>query len=95
MTIPTVSAPDLSAFARELFPAATVTHIPMNPEHQSWRIEIRGEESRLEIFWGPLSGFGGTDVLALNDDENPFAPYDVGFDSLEAAKAWLRLKKKA
>lgn len=36
---------------------------------------------------GPLTGFGVSDFGFQND--NPFAPYDHGFETLEQAEAFL------
>lgn len=95
MTVPKISPAEILDYARLLFPSATVAHIPVNAEHQSWRIEIEGERLSLELFWGPLSGFGGTDRLAYNPDADPFALYDVNFDSAGTAKSWLHAKAQA
>ena len=95
MKVPEISAPELMKFAKALFPSADVDYVSINPEYRSWRIEIKkGKELFLDISWGPLSGFGGSDVLNIPEEEsNPFDPYEVCFDSMDAAKKWLNLKK--
>ncbi len=80
-----------------MFPTSKVAQEPINPEYRSWRITVGGkEEDRwLEITWGPLSGFGGTDVRNLpRDDPDIFAPFEVAFGSSEEAMRWLEIKSK-
>ena len=41
----------------------------------------------LEFVWGPLTGFGVSDFSLYND--NPLAPFDFAFASLQAAEAYF------
>ncbi len=98
MSAPSISAQELASVAKELFPSALIAYKPINPDYGSWRLEIggRSETQWLEFSWGPLSGFGATDMKEdLGDDAaDIFAPYAVSLDSFEAAKTWLHSKKK-
>jgi hypothetical protein len=95
MKIPEIHAHELMEYAKTVFPEAEVVYLPVSVEHQSWRIEIKKEkELFLDIFWGPLSGFGASDILnSKEEDPTPFALYEVSLDSMEAAKKWLTEKK--
>jgi hypothetical protein len=96
MSVPEISALELMDYVRSIFPATKIVHEPINRDYGSWCITVGGkEEDRwLEVVWGPLSGFGGTDMKNLpGDDPDIFAPFEVAFDSLEDAKRWLADKK--
>jgi hypothetical protein len=93
---PLVESSTLMAAARDLFPCASVTFTEVNPQHKSWRIEIRIEAAVwLELFWGPLSGFGATDLYNQKPEGGGlFDPYDVSLDSVGAAIKWLNEKSR-
>ena len=81
--VPEINAQELKEFIETLLPQAQVTFSPMNPDYGSWRIEV--EE------WEPLSGFGFTDLNEeLEENDNPFDPYGVNLQSMEAAKDCLK-----
>ncbi len=69
-------------------PSARVNVERFNPEHQSWRMMVSTPRGGIEFFWGPLTGFGVSDFSIEND--NPFAPFDFAFESLQAAETYLR-----
>jgi hypothetical protein len=97
MSVPKVSSAELIECAKQLFPDEKITQSMINADFGSWQVEIGGKEERrwLEIVWGPLSGFGGTDVKNLPaEDPDIFAPYEIGFGSLEEAKRWLESAAK-
>ena len=87
--VPQVDREDLLAFVRERFPDARVESKTVNLAFGSWDIEVITDVTRLHICWGPLSGFGGTDVNNISDEGDPFAPFDVWFKDADHAKTWL------
>ena len=96
MTVPKISALEVLECAKSTFPASKVVHETINPDFGSWRVTVGGkDEARwLEIVWGPLSGFGATDVRKLpSDDPDIFAPFDVALSSMEEARQWLAAKR--
>lgn len=91
LIIPEIDAQELKEFVETLLPQSQVTFSPMNPDYGSWQIEVVGDGLRVEYFWGPLSGFGFTDLNEkLGADNSPFDPYSVNLQSMESAKACLR-----
>jgi len=97
MSTPSIPVADLVGIARSAFPASRVIHEPINRDHGSWRVIIGGKEEDLwlEVVWGPLSGFGATDMKNLpGDDPDIFAPFGVPLKSIEDAKSWFTTKTK-
>src|SRR5437762_2213804 len=88
--IPIITAIQMAEVVRRHLPQAEIEIIPMNPDYGSWRLMVTADDIRIEFSWGPLSGFGVTDFLKpTTDDDNPFAPYDIGFESIDAAEGYL------
>lgn len=87
--IPVISKEDFIAFLKGRFPDAEVLAEDINPDYGSWSIEVRRGDAELHIFWGPLTGFGGTDRGLLCDDPDIFRPFDVGFATIEEAMAFV------
>lgn len=91
--VPEIDAKELQAFVEATLPHAKVLLSTINPQYQSWCLEIKADNLYYEYSWGPLSGFGFTDVnTELGEDDNPFAPYEIQLSSMEEAKQCL-LKK--
>lgn len=83
------------AFVRHLNITADVGWRTVNADYDSWAMDIRVNDVHLEISWGSLTGFGGTDReeerrLAESDDYNPFAPFSHSFKSMKDAEDWIR-----
>ena len=55
--------------------------------YQSWKMSVSTQRGEIEFCWGPLTGFGVSDFSIEND--NPFAPFDFAFESLQAAETYL------
>ena len=92
MNVPGTCAAELLEYARSAFLRDRVVHEFINPELGSWCITVggKGESRWLDVVWGPLSGFGGTDVKNHpSDDPDIFAPFAVRFESIDDAKRWL------
>jgi hypothetical protein len=90
MEIPTVTIQQMSEVVRQYIPSAELKEEVINPDYSSWRLRVVASEVSLEFLWGPLSGFGVTNLsIPLTENDNPFAPYDIGFESLEAAENYL------
>jgi hypothetical protein len=85
--IPTVTAEQMEEVVRRHLPSARITVETVNPEHKSWRMSVITQRGGLGFFWGPLTGFGVSDDSVEND--NPFAPFDFAFESLQAAETYL------
>ena len=89
--VPKIDVQELKRFIESLLPHAQIVLRPINPEYQSWQIEVIADELNFEYSWGPLSGFGFTDQNEdLGENQSPFAPYDINLESLEQAKDCLR-----
>ena len=64
---------------------------PINPEYGSWTLRVVKGDLDMEYVWGPLSGFGGTDLTrpaTPNDTQFDYA--DEGFNSIDEALEFLR-----
>lgn len=91
LIVPEIDAQELKNFINELLPQAEVTLTLMNPKYGSWQIEATENDLRFEYFWGPLSGFGFTDINEEpGENDSPFDPYGVNLQSLAEAKQILR-----
>ena len=86
--IPTVTSEQIEEVILRHLPSARINVEQVNPDYKSWRMEVVTERGRLEFFWGPLTGFGVSDGLVESDD--PFAPFDFVFESLQAAETYLK-----
>ncbi|MEJ7595727.1 MAG: hypothetical protein WKF77_29810, partial [Planctomycetaceae bacterium] len=80
-TIPVVAFRDLQDCIQNDFPDATFSPTPVNDDFGSWRLRVSHEQSTIEYAWGPLSGFGGTDLTQLTD-ELTFDYCDLYFHSV-------------
>jgi hypothetical protein len=85
--IPHVTPEQMEQIVRRHLPGAAVNVQSINPEYRSWRMGVCTPRGELEFSWGPLTGFGVADFRL--DNENPFAPYDYRFESLEEAETFL------
>ncbi len=91
--VPPIDAKELQSFVEAKLPHAKISLSLINPQYQSWRLEIKADNLYYEYSWGPISGFGFTDVnTELGEDDSPFAPYEIYLSSMEEAKQCL-LKK--
>src|SRR4051794_1728291 len=86
---PNVAKDEFAGLVRERFPDAEVRAEDINPAYRSWRVAVRRGLAEAEVSWGPLTGFGGTDLGRPSDDPNTFSPFDVGFSSVAEAEAFL------
>jgi hypothetical protein len=83
--VPTIDRDALVAALERCFPNADVRWSWVNRSYRSWTINIASGPHRIEIAWGPLSGFGGTDQNNFREDANLFGAFDWPLDSAEAA----------
>ena len=85
--IPTIDRAGLITALKDQFAHARVRWHWVNRSYRSWVIKIASGPHRIEITWGPLSGFGATDRNNLREDEaiNLFGAFDWPLDSSEAA----------
>ena len=83
--VPTIDRDALVAALERRFPEADVRWSWVNRSYRSWTINIASGAHRIEIAWGPLSGFGATDQNAFREDSNPFGAWDWPLDSSDAA----------
>ena len=87
---PRIDAKELQTFVEATLPHATVSLSIINPQYQSWSLTINANDLWYEYSWGPLSGFGFTDVNAeTGENENPFSPYEAPLPSMADAKQFL------
>ena len=90
MQVPEIAAKDMVEVVRRWIPSAQIEEQVLNRDYGSWLLRVTAPNIELEFSWGPLSGFGVTNLLAdLTDDDNPFAPYEVGLASAQDAEAYL------
>jgi hypothetical protein len=83
--VPNVDRIALADALRHHLPHATVASAIINQQHKSWEINIRDDKHRVDVVWGPLSGFGATDLDHIRDDINPFASHDWAMETAEEA----------
>jgi len=88
-SVPPVSSDELSRFIGALLPDAEISLAFVSKEHRSWVMAVTNDNLKIEFFWGPLSGFGVTDLLAKDDDPDIFRPYGVALESIDEAKRWF------
>src|SRR3954451_4381078 len=74
----------VDALQRRL-PDVLVTSETINTDYGSWEIAVRDGQHRVNIAWGPLSGFGATDLDNIRDDITPFLSIDWPMENTEAA----------
>jgi len=85
-----IDAKELQIFVEAALPHANVSLSTINPQYHSWCLTIKADNLWYEYSWGPLSGFGFTDVNAeLGENDNTFAPYEVPLSSMADAKQCL------
>ena len=84
-TVPTIDRDALVAALHRRFPDADVRWSWVNRSYRSWTINVVSGPHRIEIAWGPLSGFGATDQNNVREDSNPFGAFDWALDSVDAA----------
>ena len=68
LTIPVVARQDLQDWLQNDFPDATFSPAPVNDDFGSWRLRVSRGQNTIEYVWGPLSGFGGTDLTQLTGE---------------------------
>lgn len=83
--VPVIDRENLLAALQHQFPIARTRWGWINRQYGSWLIEVRTSTSHIEINWGPLSGFGATDMNNPREDVNPFGPFDWPLETVEEA----------
>ncbi len=86
--IPAVTPEQMEEAVRRHLPSAHISVEWINPAYQSWRMTVPTPRGEIEFSWGPLTGFGVSDYSIKND--NPLAPFDFAFESLQAAETYLK-----
>src|SRR5262249_8928223 len=92
-TVPPIDRDELISSIRNSFPAATVQADDsenLNSGCQPWRIEVRHNHHPIELSWGPLWGFGATDIGNPREKKDPFAAYNWPLESIEDAIAFIQ-----
>jgi hypothetical protein len=84
-TAPQIDRNAIVAAIAQRFPSADVSCKTINPEYDSWIIDVRNGNRLVSVSWGPLSGFGATDHQALREDGNPFGAYDWSLETADQA----------
>src|SRR3954465_11326998 len=74
--VPPIDRDALLAVLAHRFPEATIDWAWVNRSYGSWAINILKDVHRIEITWGPLSGFGATDQNNMREETNPFGAFD-------------------
>lgn len=76
----------------KLIPDATLELKPINSDYGSWRLNVTKGKMEMEFVWGPLSGFGGSDLSRpTSSDDTPFDYADKEFHSVEEALTFLKV----
>ena len=89
--LPNITAEELAAKVRDVISEPLIEIAPINPKYGSWRLRVQEGRLDMEYVWGPLSGFGGTDLARpTTPEDTPFDFADEGFDSLDEALEFLR-----
>jgi hypothetical protein len=83
--VPVIDREALLARLQRRFPLAQLRWEWINPQYRSWLIEVRTSTQHIEINWGPLSGFGATDLNDQREDVNPFGAFDWPLETVEEA----------
>ncbi len=83
--VPTIDRDAIVAELERRFPAADVRWSWVNRSYRSWTINVASGLHRIEIAWGPLSGFGATDQNKFREEVNLFGAFDWPLVSEEAA----------
>jgi hypothetical protein len=87
--VPTIDRDALVHELQRRLPNAGVTVEIMNPEYGSWEIGIHENGRWVNIAWGPLSGFGATDLNNIREDNSPFLSHDWPLKSADEAVAFV------
>lgn len=87
--LPVIDRDALMDALRHRLPGAVVTAEQISPDYRSWQIEVRDARHHVNIAWGPLSGFGATDLDNIRGDVSPFLSYDWPMESADAALAFV------
>ena len=83
--VPIIDRDALVDALRHRLPDASVTAETINPDYGSWEIAVRDDRHRVNIAWGPLSGFGATDLDNIREDISPFLSHDRPMESAAEA----------
>ena len=87
--VPSIDRAALVEALQRQLPDASVTWETINPDYESWEIAVRDSQHRVNIAWGPLSGFGVTDLDNIREDISPFLSHDWPMESAEAAAEFV------
>lgn len=82
---PHIDRDALAVAIKSRFPAASIEIEEISLPHGSWLIQVTQDENRVDLAWGPISGFGATNTMNYREDANPFGAYDWPLDSIQAA----------
>ena len=85
--IPEITLEQMEQLVRRHLPTAPLNVQSINADYLSWTLRVVTPRGELEFVWGPLTGFGVSDFRIKS--ENPFAPYDHSFESLQQAETFL------
>ena len=89
--VPKITAEEMAARVRTILAGAEIVITPINPEYGSWNLHVTKGRLDVEFIWGPLSGFGASDLARLTTpDDTPFDLADEGFESVDEALEYLR-----
>ena len=89
--IPNVTAEEMATKVRAIIQDPLIEITLINPEYGSWNLRVRKGNLDMEYVWGPLSGFGGSDLARpTTPNDTPFDYADEGFDSVDEALEFLR-----
>ena len=89
--VPKITAEELAAKVRAIIPEPVIEITPISPEHGSWNMHVKKGKLDMEFIWGPLSGFGASDLARPTPpDDTPFDLADEGFESVDEALEYLR-----
>jgi hypothetical protein len=89
--ISSVAAEELAAKVRAILQEPLIEITPINPEYGSWNLRVKKGSLDMEFIWGPLTGFGGTDLARpITPDDTPFDWADEWFQSIDEALEFLQ-----
>src|SRR5262245_54619090 len=90
-SIPNVTAEELGEKVSGIVQEPRIDITPVSPAYGSWNMRVTKGGLDMEFVWGPLSGFGGTDLVrATTPGDTPFDCADETFASIDEALDFLR-----
>jgi hypothetical protein len=86
--VPAIDRDELVRELKRSLPDMDISSRTINADYGSWEIDVRGLGCWVNITWGPLSGFGATDMDNIREDNSPFLSHDWPLETAAEAVAF-------